>query len=104
MTNESLRSYKVLLPCANMALQPGLTRYDVEVGDNEEGASVEKVWLQVDGVCSQAAWEAGRVEEEVSFGEVGSASSSSFPGSETLNQHKINKVNLNSYTVFIHIL
>lgn len=44
------------------------------------------------------------MDEEVPFGEGGSVSSSSFPGSETLQQRKINKVNLNLYTVFIHIL
>lgn len=43
----------------------------------------------MDGSCSEAAGEAASVDKEVvPFGIGGSASSSSFPGDETLNQHK----------------
>lgn len=68
----------------------GLTRSDAGGGDDKEGVSKGSDWLQVDGTCSEAAGDVACWDRDVfSFG--GSASSSSFPGGEPLNQPKWKK-------------
>lgn len=91
---------KLILLWANAA-SLGLTRSDVGVGGNDEGASVED-WLQVEGAGSEAVGEAACADEELfPFGISGSALSSSFIGEATLKSTKIKDKSSSMYVPFL---